>query len=157
MRRVRGEFIRGDGLVLPNNISIAGSEAILLAWARGVVPVFVFGLVKGSPTPTMVQGDMVEPTIGTNGYARHPITRDVNGWPVFGNVGVENYVGTPGMVFTPVGGPFNQEVNRLALFDTVNQVPSNPVYALSVPLPSPVVLTTTTPVEERTFYYRLYL
>lgn len=157
MRMLRGEFIRGDGLVLPNNLSLAGSEAILTCWARNTIPTFVFGLVKGTPTQNMTQNDMVEPTIGTNGYARIPITRDAAGWPVFGNVGVENYIGTPPLVFKPVGGAFNNEVQRVALFDTTNQVPSNPVFALSAPLPNPVVLDTTTPPEEYTFYYRLYL
>jgi len=157
MRALRGEFVRGDGLILPNNVSLAGSQAILTAWARGTVPTFVFGLIKGSPTLTMTETNVGEPTIGHNGYNRIAVTRDVNGWPVFGNVGVENYIGTKPLVFTPTGGAFDQPIQRVALFDSLTKDPAHNIYSMSAPLQNEVILDVSTPVEQRTFYYRLYL
>jgi hypothetical protein len=100
---------------------------------------------------------MTEPTIGTNGYARQQVTRDAFGWPDFGNIGSQNYIGTQWLVWTAVGGPFDQAITRVALFDTATADPSNPVMSLSEPLNAPLTIDTTTDAADSTFQYRLYL
>lgn len=159
MRTIRGEFRRGDGLILPNNLSLYGSQAILTAWALGTVPTFWFGLVKGAPTATMTENDMQEPTLGLHSYQRVEVLRDTSqqGWPDFGNVGVENYIGTGPMQFVPQAGAFDKAIQRVAMFITNVHNPSNPVCALSAPLPDEVILDMLTPIEQCTFFYRLYL
>lgn len=155
---MRGEFRSKSGLILPNNLSLAGSKAIITAWAQNVAPNgFYLGLVKGTPTPTMTLNDMIEPTVGVNGYSRKQVTRDTTGWPDFGNVGSENFIGTQFITWTPVGGAFDKVITRVALFDTNVVDPTNPVIALSSPLPADFTIDLTTAAADRTFQYRLYL
>jgi hypothetical protein len=153
---MRGEFRRLDGLTLPNNVTLLGSMAILKSWAQAESRTFWFGLVKGAPDTVLTQSQVNEPTVGVNGYVRINVTQDSTGWPVTGNVGVENYIESESMVWTPTG-PFDAAITRLALFDTDTQDPTNPIYALSVALPDELVMDVTTPIEQRTWKYRLYL
>jgi hypothetical protein len=153
---MRGEFRRADGLILQNNVTLLGSMAILKSWARQEARTFWFGLVKGAPDSVLTQSQVNEPTVGTNGYVRKVIAQTSGGWPVTGNVGVENYIESVAMVWTATGN-FDKAITRLALFDTATQDPTNPIYALSVPLPTELVIGVATPIEQRTWKYRLYL
>jgi hypothetical protein len=154
---MEGRFIRGDGLILPNNISQAGAAAILAAAFRNDVPAFFLGLVSGAPTPTMTLADMIEPTIGTNGYARQAVTRNAAGWPEQGVVGNQRYISTDWITFAAAGGNFNQPIQRVALFNTGVANPVNPVWALSSPMADPIVITPATPLVERKFKYAVYI
>src|SRR3546814_12798010 len=46
---IRGEFIRGDGLVLPNNITSYGAELLLAAALQGVATTLHMCLGKCNP------------------------------------------------------------------------------------------------------------
>jgi hypothetical protein len=94
---------------------------------------------EGAPDSVLTQSQVNEPTVGVNGYIRKQVTQDATGWPVTGNVGVENYVESLAMVWVPTG-PFDKAITRLALFDTATQDPTNPIYALSVALPAELVM-----------------
>lgn len=154
---MRGEFLRADGLVIPNNISIAGAQMILAAALRNTVPTLYAGLVSGAPTADMTQGAMDEPTIGTNGYARIAIARNDTDWPTLGISGVEAYMETKWLTWLPTGGNFNQAIQRVMLVGGSTYSGSDPVYALSSPLDAALTLTPTTDESLRKFKYRIYL
>lgn len=154
---MRGEFIRGDGLVIPNNISKAGAAVILAAALRNDVPTLFAALVTGVPSPNMTFATMVEPTIGTNGYGRISIPRTNVGWPTLGNVGDETFCESQTFTFTAAGGNFNQAVQRVALVGSNAYNVNDPVYALSAALPAPLTIGPATLLAERQFKYRIYL
>lgn len=153
----RGAFRRADGLILPNNLSIAGAAMILQGAMLQTAPSIYAGLVTGTPTPTMTEADMTEPTIGTHGYARVHITNDLTGWPTNGTTGNESWVLSKLMSWVASGGNFDQAIQRLALFSGATKVGARPVYALSAALDSPLTVTPTTPSMDSQFQYTLYL
>lgn len=154
---MRGQFIRGDGLIIPNNVTLDGAAMILAAALRNTVPSFWYGLVTGNPLNTMVSTDIVEPAIGTNGYARIQVTRDATGWPTIATNGTEKLAQTKNLVWLPAGGNFDKPIQRLALFDAAGYSPTGKIYALSAPLPAAVVLGPATPAPQRTFVHQLYI
>lgn len=151
---IRGEFIRGDGLVLPNNITPIGAEKILRMAMRDESFTLFMGLCEGVYTPTMTLAELTEPTIGTNGYARQAMTRDNAGWPTIGVTNGEQYVESAPHIFVPTGSGFNQDISRMWISDGLT---SSVVLMLGTPLPAPIRLLSTTPVLQRTFTYRFYL
>lgn len=154
---MRGQFIRGDGLVLPNNISNAGAQMILASAFKNTVPTFYMALVRGIPSADMTFADMFEPTIGVNGYARVEIERSAVGWPVEGLSGGERYIESKFCTFAASVGDFDDSIQRLALCSTNSYVGSDAVYALSVPLPAELTITPTTPLASRQFKYQIYI
>lgn len=154
---MRGMFIRGDGLVLPNNISIAGGQQILRNAFRDESSDFFMALVTGLPTTGMTMLGMVEPTLGVNGYARVALPRSNVGWPTVSAEGTDAYIESQLATFTAAGGNFNQPIQRLALVGFSGYSAGHPVLALSEPLPAAVTITPTTPLAERQFRYRIYL
>ena len=154
---MQGRFIREDGLIIPNNISQAGAQAFLAAAFRNDVPTFYVGLVTGPPSLTMTLADMIEPTVGVNGYARQNIARNSGGWPTQGVAGNQRFVESDWITFTATGGNFDQPIQRLALFNTNVVAPVNPIWALSSPMSNAYVITPSTPLAERRFKYAVYL
>lgn len=155
---MRGRFVRGDGLVLHNNISLMGSKMILEAAFRNTVPTFVLALVTGTPTLDMTLSGMEEPTIGVNGYSRKAITRDDTGWPTSAEAGGEWYVGTEWTPWQPEDGPFDKAIQRVALLSSLDSTDvDEPILALSAPLPNPVIIGLTTPLAQRQFKYEVFL
>jgi hypothetical protein len=155
---MRGEFVRGDGLVIPNNIMTFGAES-LLRWALRAESTYALhmALVNCNPDVLLNANSLGEPTIGVNGYARQPIARNTTDWPTVSQLAGETYVETAAKIFTPSGGDFDQPFSRLALVNSLTGVVGTIVFGLSAPLPTAGVLTPTTPVEQRTFKYRVYL
>lgn len=153
---MRGEFRSKSGLVLPNNLTIAGSQAILTAWAQNVVPTFWLGLVKGTPGPNLTKNDVKEPTVGTNGYARYQLNRDSTDWPDFGNIGAENFIGSKFVQWVATGA-YDEVVTRVCLFNTGTIALTNPIMALSSPLPADFQIDADTDPADINFQYRLYL
>lgn len=154
---MRGEFIRADGLVIPNNVSIAGAQAVLAAAFQGAAFPMYVGLVAGAPTTTMTSADMTEPAIGTNGYARIALTQDAVGWPVIDANVNEAYVESEFMTWAAVGGDFSAAVQRLALLGTSVNSPTDPIYALSGLMPAEITIGPATDESLRKFKYRLYI
>jgi hypothetical protein len=151
----RGEFHRADGLVIPNNVTIFGAQAILEGFARNVVPVFYAGLCNAVYEPDLTLADIEEPTIGTNGYARIPIARDNTGWPIVGDVNNEPYIESLALVWAAVVGPFDKAVTRMFLTPEVSATVGN-LYCLSGAMPEEFTVDTDTVESDRTFKYRLF-
>lgn len=154
---MRGEFIRADGLVIPNNVSLAGAEAVLAAAFQGAPISFFVGLVTGAPTTDMTMADMTEPTIGVNGYSRIELTQDNIGWPLITTNVNEAYVESEYMTWAAVGGAFDQAVQRLALLSAAAYAPADDVFALSGLMPAEIIIDPTTDESLRKFKYRLYI
>lgn len=152
-----GRFIRGDGLVLPNNVSLAGAQMILAAAMRNTAPAFWFGLVVGAPSASMILADMEEPTVGVGGYARIQATRDGTGWPGLGDVGGKKYIETDYLTWTATGSGFDKPIQRVAWFGTNAVAGGNQIMSLSAPLPEPKQILASTPLAKRQFKYRLYI
>lgn len=153
----RGEFIRGDGLVIPNNVSIAGAVAVLASAFQGVDPGIYMGLVNGAPSLTMTQNDATEPTIGVSGYARQAMARGSSVWAVLGTAGNEAFIESAFVTFAAVSTPFDQEINRIALFNTAIRNPAAPILAMSEVIVPSIAIAVDTPIENRRFKYRFYI
>lgn len=154
---MRGQFVRGDGLILPNNVSLAGAEVILRGAFRLTPQAFFAALVTGAPTKSMTQADMVEPAIGTNGYARQAITQDAVGWPTIGTVASERYIESAWVTFEAVGGDFSAPVQRVALLGYATLDLAHPIFALSALMPEEITITPATPLANRRFKYQFFL
>ena len=160
--RLRGEFRFANGLIVPNNVTTAGRLEILrMAFTgntRAVVAAganFYVGICTAIPSDALQANQLVEPTIGVNGYARLPVSRDGVGWTTDGVVNNETFIQTKDLVFAAVGGPFSAAVSRLFLTTSLNAVTGN-IIALSAALPTPFTIDVSTPLVNRTFNYRLY-
>lgn len=153
---LRGEFRSKSGLVIPNNITTAGAQMILGSALRGDVPTFYVGLCSAVPVPGLLIENVVEPTLATNGYARLAVARDNTGWPSDGLVNGEPYLESLDLVWTAVGGPFDQPVTRMFLTPEESATVGD-VYAISAALPEELAIDESTPLVDRTFNYRIYL
>ena len=156
---MRGEFIRGDGVVIPNNITRNGAYVLLSYIAREAVvsgdfAQHWFALVDGFPTKMGVMGDLQEPTLGIGGYARQRALRDATGWPTLGFLGTEAYIETKDLVF-PATGDYDKTVTRIAFLLVPDLHLDYAYIALSSPFPR-LQITAATPAPQRTFRYRLY-
>ena len=152
---LRGEFIRGDGLGIPNNISTYGASKLLDLAIRGAAATLYFGLVRGFPAKAGLKSSLIEPTIGVGGYARQTLARSNAGFPTLSTLGTEAFVESADIVF-PASGNYSQAVNRIMLCDDLNNVAGN-YMALSAPFPAELSITAATPILQRTFKYRIYL
>ncbi len=143
-------------------ISLHGCEWLLKAAARDqeLSASLWAGLVTGIPTKAGDRADLVEPTLGVNGYARIQLNRNNVDWPTEGIVGNERFVETKDLIWLPVGGNYDQEIDRVALFFTQNNTAGpalvDKYFGVSVPLPAPITLGPATPLAARTFRFRIY-
>jgi hypothetical protein len=152
---LRGQFIRGDGLVIPNNVTTYGVKSFFRWALRNEDYSLHMGLASCAPNVLLQVEDLNEPTIGQGGYLRQAITRATD-WPVFGLFNGEQYYETSLFVFTATGDGFDKPINRLALINSETDVVGEKVVALSGPLPAELTILPTTPEELRTFKYRIY-
>lgn len=152
---LRGEFICGNGLILPNNITEAGAAHILAACFRDDAPEFWVGLCDATPSPTLQIEDVAEPTLGELGYSRYQIARSALGWPFVGVLNGERYIESDWVIWEPTG-TYTQGIRRLMLVTSEDALIGD-VFALSSPLPEMVQFTAVTPEADRKFKYRVYL
>jgi hypothetical protein len=152
---MRGEFIRADGLVIPNNITTYGVKSIFQWALRNENYDLHMGLANCAPDPELQIEDLNEPTIGVNGYARQPLVRATD-WAIFGTFNGEQYYESSIMVFEAAGGDFDAAINRIALINSLSDVAGEKVVALSGPLPAELTITPTTLEADRSFKYRIY-
>jgi hypothetical protein len=152
---LKGEYIRGDGLVIPNTVTRAGAAFVLAAAFKGVWNGVYMALVAGAPIPDLQMGQLVEPTIGVNGYARQELEQTLD-WDTEGTLNGVPYIESAAKVFAATNSGFNQAIRRLALVPTLTDLTGD-VYSVSAPLPADLSILSTTPVENRTFRYRVYL
>ena len=154
---LRGEFIRGDGLRIPNNITQYGAGVLLKAAVRNEVPTFWMALVNCVASPTLALSELAEPTLGVNGYARKAVARSVLGWPIAGILNGENYAETDLLTWTGTGAGFDRAINRLALVSDSVSIAGPGVIALSGALPAALIISPTTQLADRQYKYRIYL
>lgn len=153
---MRGEFIRGDGLVIPNNITTYGVDMIFRFGLIGNSYALHMGLANCNPDPLLEASSLNEPTIGLNGYARQPIPQGAGGWPVYGQFNGESYFETAVHVFTATGIGFDKAINRLAIINSLSVTTGAIVVALSGTLPDELTITPATLLADRSFKYRIY-
>jgi len=152
---MRGEFIFGNGLVVPNNFTTAGAELILKRALQDVSGgTLHLGICTGVFDDARLIQDLNEPAF-SNGYARQPLAQNNVDWPVSGQVNNEWYVESKDVVFTASGGPFSAPYNRPFLCLTLNGLTGN-VIAMGKPLADEILIDVATPLESRTMRYRLY-
>lgn len=153
---LRGEFIRGDGLVIPNNITTYGIKLLMqMAFTNSGYALYM-GLANCNPDPELDIADLNEPTIATHGYARQEITRDATGWPVQGLLNDEQYYETKSVVFAASGGNFDKAITRPVLINSLDATSGVLVFSLGSPYPDELLITPATDVALRTFKYRIY-
>src|SRR3546814_4309144 len=96
---IRGEFIRGDGLVLPNNITSYGAELLLAAALQGVATTLHICLGKCNRKVDHDLNELNEPTIGTGGYALQSLRQDDNDWLPSGELHGDRFHETRAVIF----------------------------------------------------------
>lgn len=153
---IRGEFIRGDGLVLPNNITSYGAELLLAAALQGVATTLHMCLGKCNPKVDLDLNELNEPTIGTGGYARQSLSQDDTDWLTSGELNGERFLETRAVIFVPTGDGFDKEITRPVIVNHATLTEGQFVFSVGSSLPAAVTLLPTTPEEERTFKYRIY-
>lgn len=153
---LRGEFHCGDGLVIPNNITVFGAQTLLAAALCNTVPSFWVGLVDGVPDSGLQIEDLDEPEIGVNGYERVEIERSTGGWPTTGLTNGEPYIESGWLTWVATGGNFSKAIRRMVLLSTEDEVTGN-IFALSAVLPDLRLIGPDTPLAQRRFKYRIYL
>ena len=152
---MRGEFHFANGLVIPNNITRRGAKVLGERALQGLTaPTMYVGLCSAVPNVDLLLQNIVEPTF-TNGYARQLIAQNITDWPTTGQVAGEWYFESKPYVFAAAGGNFSTPITRgfICLHPTDN---SGDVFCLSGALPTPLLITPTTDVADRTFRYRIY-
>lgn len=154
---LQGFFIRGDGLIVPNNVTEYGCKLFLELALQDSGYDIHFALANAVPDFQLQLEDLQEPTIGVNGYARQAIARDDTDWPTIDTENGEPYIESKAFIFAATDGPFDKPINRFALVNDATDVIGDAVIALSGAMPDALVITPTTPELERTFKYRLYL
>jgi hypothetical protein len=155
---LKGAFIRGDGLVIPNNITDFGAQKVLsLALLNTDNYDFFVGLCSGVYDHVLQIESLTEPTIDVNGYSRIHVTRDIVGWPGSGNLNGEFFVESDWLEWTAAVGPFSQPITRMFICGDETLTAGMPIFALSGALPNPITIGLTTPEINRKFKYRLYL
>lgn len=154
---LRGEFIRADGLVIPNNITSWGAARILRAAMLNVDSEWWVALVNVVPEQDLQIEDLNEPTIGVNGYERIEILRSIVGWPAEGTLNGEFYVESGFLTWEAVGGDFDAAVTRMAILTSETDTDGEEVVCLSGAFPAELTVTPETAEADRKFKYRIYL
>lgn len=126
MSKFSGEFIihgkKGVEHVIPNSFTTLGMQQVLKSAFWNQIPTWYLGLCAHNPGDFVALANVVEPTIGTRGYARVPLHLDTVNWPTIANVNGESYVETRACQFTPSGIGFDVQINRLFLTDGANVI-----------------------------------
>lgn len=153
---MRGEFVRGDGLVIPNNITTFGATQILTAAFRAEALNLHIGLANCNPHPLLNLNQLNEPTIGVNGYARQSISQDDTDWPTIGNLSGEVYFETRPFIFTPTSTGFDKPITRPVIVNHPTDVVGVTVVAVGAALAAEILLLPETAEALRTFKYRIF-
>lgn len=155
MRELYGEFARADGLVLPNQITAVFASQILGTAIFSDELEMYLGLGDAVPAQILTEADSEEPTIGVGGYAR--IRLGVDKWNVPDYNADQAVLISKPAVFTATGAGFSHTIRRPMIFSSQTRQPTVKMLSVGSPLPEPLLITPTTPIEQRTFVYRLYL
>lgn len=154
---MRGQFVRADGLVIPNNVTLAGADAVLRAAFRSEGLTIYAGLIRGATGLNQTSADVVEPTIGTNGYGRIQIENDATGWPSILQSNNEKYAESKLLTFAAVGGAFDEAIQRVMLIGTNTYTGTDSILAMSELLPAEITIDENTLLANRQFKYQFFL
>lgn len=148
---MRGRFHTSLG-IFPNSISLEGAREFAKMMVRGddsLIPAggnFYLGITHVAPFYEMTLADIEEgePTIGVNGYARQPVTRDSVGWPTLTEYGAEFGIRSIPVTFTASGVGFDKAVSRLFLTDQETGY-DGIVFSLGAPTAAPFTVVPASP------------
>ncbi len=153
---MRGKFVRGDGVILPNNVTEFGQEALLdYVVGRAIPSLLYLALANCTPSAGLQLENMGEPTIGENGYARIPLDRNSLNWPMVGDDLGVHWVRSLPVTWDAIGGAFSSAVTRVALVVSQTDVVGPGIIAVSAAF-DPITITPATPSAMRSFAYQLY-
>ena len=154
---MRGEYHFANGVVLHNQFTDTGLAAVLAAAFQNVYPVggLYIGLCQAVPGRALTLADLIEPTIGVNGYARQVVNRDAVDWLTTGTQADDPFIETKQYVFAAVTAAFDQEVTRLFLTPEATATVGD-VWAVSAAFETPKLIDPLTLEADRTFTYRVY-
>lgn len=154
---LNGRFTRSDGLVMPNTITEIGRRELLASAFKGDALNLYAALVFGAAGPVALESDLVEPTIGVNGYARVALAKNGVDWPNLDMEGALARIASKLITFTAVGGNFDQEVNRIALMRGAARDNAREVWSIGSVMLAPITITPATPLIQRQFSYAVRL
>lgn len=143
-----------NGLIVPNNVTTYGIQSILAMALQNTDLNLWVGLCSAVYEPDLQIEDVVEPTIGVNGYVRKAIMRDNTGWPTAGLVNLQPYLETDDLIWEP-SGEFDQSFSRMFICTHETNTTGN-IFAISGSLNEEVVWDETTLEADRTLKYRIY-
>ena len=153
---MRGEYRFACGWQVHNQFTDDGLQAVLAAAFQNIYPANLYiGLCQAVPSRGVGLGDLIEPTIGVNGYARAQVTRNNTFWPTTGIQAGDPYLESQLITFTASGGNFDQAITRMFLTPEQTSIVGD-VWALSGALNTPLLIGPATPVGQRQFNYRIY-
>lgn len=154
---LRGEYKLGNGVVLHNQFTDAGLVGVLAAAFQNSYPVsgLHIGLCQAVPGRALTLADLIEPSIGVNGYARQAINRDAVDWLTTGTQADDPFIETKTYVFAATGAAFDQEVTRLFLTPEATATTGD-VWAVSAAFETPKLIDPLTLEADRSFTYRVY-
>lgn len=149
---ISGEFtIERPGrepLVLPNQFTVVGMQQVLRAAFWQQPQNWYVGLCAKNPGDAVALGDLNEPTIGVNGYARQAVPMDQANWGTLNVINNESYVRSRAVTFPFVVGPYDKQFNRMFITDGTY------VIAISAPHPDGLQENDSDFVQTYTLYFR---
>lgn len=134
-------------------LTLAGKQAYLLSLFNGTPLVLYAGLCTVVPNDSTTLADIVEPTVGVNGYARIALAVNSTDFPTSGLVNGEPYMDSKDLVWAASGGNFDQSISRVFLTPEITATVGD-IYAFSSPIMTPELITPATLAEDRTFNFR---
>ena len=140
-------------LVIPNSVLSVGRQSFLKMMFNNDQTYLEFyaGLMGQAYTDTTTLAEIYgvsEPTIGTNGYARHKLERTAIDFPNIENVDGEWRARSKLMTWTGVGGEFDRSVSRLFLA-SVGVGAAGQVFAVSGMLSAPILVSPDNPLPAK--------
>lgn len=154
---LNGQFTRADGLIMPNTITNEGRKQLLGSAFQGDAMTLYAALVFGSGGPIVLESDLLEPTIGVNGYARVALAKNDVDWPNLDMEGALARISSKVMTWTATGTGFDHEVNRVALMLGNARDNARAVWSVGSVMLDSITVIPTTPLIQRQFSYSVRL
>lgn len=115
MEGLRGQF-KVNGGWIDNQFTLMGAESLLRSAFWRLAQTWHVGLCASIPADRLTLEDVVEPTIGLNGYNRLAVPLTQANWPNLSQSVGEVLIESRNLTF-PLEGPIDVGVNRLFITD----------------------------------------
>lgn len=148
---IRGEYnlwYRDQHICVPNHFTPTGMQQVVEAAFNQDPTSWYVGLCNNAPSDSDALAEIVEPTVGVNGYARVALDMDSTDWPTIGVVNNEIRVVSKNVVFTPTGAGFDVATSRLFITDGTD------VISISSLLPLGLIAYTAELTTNYTLFFR---